>query len=183
MTRLIIVTGAAGFGKTKLISALVSKSVQAGVCPVGFLSIGQGRSAGQAESFDLVPLPAGERVLLAHRYQDLGGPRVGHFSFSTAAIAAGQEILHQAALQRVTLLIADEIGPLELLQQQGFTAIFPAISAGPLTAVVAIRQSLINTFLERSGLPAYLVISASDPAADSALWEAIDSSRSALAES
>jgi nucleoside-triphosphatase THEP1 len=57
-----------------------------------------------------------------HR-RELGGPRVGPYSFDPAGLARALRVLERAVSAGCDLLMVDEIGPLELEQGKGFAPI------------------------------------------------------------
>ncbi len=92
-----------------------------GIWDLGFAKVG----------FEAMDVGSGERWPLARTDQDLGGPRVGPYSFDPAALARALRVLRRACPEQsrrvatagCDLLIVDEIGPLELEQGKGFAPI------------------------------------------------------------
>lgn len=151
---LILVTGEHGSGKTTWCLELAREARSAGMEPAGLVSpavFEQGVKTG----IDLIQIATGERRHLAairrHAPSDSGvrpdSPR-RHWSFDPETLAWGNQVMK--ALQPGKLLILDELGPLELLENSGFTAGIEQIQRRnfALTCVV-VRPSLLQNALER----------------------------------
>jgi nucleoside-triphosphatase THEP1 len=90
-----------------------------------------------------------------HR-RELGGPRVGPYSFDPAALARALRVLRRAATLRQAqdaaagcdLLMVDEIGPLELEQGEGFAPILELLPVeGPTHTLIVVRPALLDQLL------------------------------------
>jgi len=78
----------------------------------GFLSYGEGGR--ERTGFTLVDLESGERVQLALKQNIDGWLPQGRFHFNPEALTRGRMILERAKKNRETILVVDEVGPLEL---------------------------------------------------------------------
>ena len=79
-----------------------------------------------------------------HR-QDLGGPRVGPYSFDPAGLTRALRVLERAISTGCDLLIVDEIGPLELEQGEGFAPILDLLPVeGPTHTLIVVRPALLD---------------------------------------
>ena len=82
-----------------------------------------------------------------HR-RELGGPRVGPYSFAPAALARAIRVLRRAATIECDLFIVDEIGPLELKQGEGFAPILDLLPIeGPTHTLIVVRPELLDQLL------------------------------------
>ena len=159
---IMLLTGPRGSGKTSACRALVADvrvrggSVAGLVCPACFredVKVG----------IDVVELAGGSRRRLATRAGDdlSGRPEgareltLGEWSFDPEALAWADEML-AAAPPACDLLVVDELGPLELLHGEGFTAALDLIDAGSSgLIVVVVRPDLLD--VARRRWPAALV--------------------------
>nr|NIO68125.1 hypothetical protein [Anaerolineae bacterium] len=95
-----------------------------------------------------VDVGSGERWPLARTDQELGGPRVGPYSFDPAALDRALKVLRRAISARCDLLMVDEIGPLELEQDQGFAPILDLLPVeGPTHTLIVVRPALLDPLL------------------------------------
>jgi nucleoside-triphosphatase THEP1 len=144
MARALILTGERGAGKTMLCLALAALSPR--YC--GLVSPSLLDRAGNRVGFAARCLASGEEWVLGRSDAELGGPRFGRFSFSSAGITRAVDCLRGilssppgAGPQPV--VIVDEIGPLELDQGEGLSPVLPLLAgAGHLLLVV--RPSLAD---------------------------------------
>ena len=150
---LFLVTGKRGAGKTTWCLELRRQARAAGVQPLGLISpavFEQGMKTG----IDLIDLASGERRRLAvnrhlalYRLPKQPGLAKRDWLFDPEALAWGNQILE--GLQHGELLILDELGPLELLEDEGLTAGMALIDEKRfgLTCVV-VRPTLVPTALQ-----------------------------------
>jgi len=100
--------------------------------------------------FEALDVGSGERWPLARTDQDLGGSRVGPYSFAPAALARALRVLRRAISAGCDLLIVDEIGPLELEQGKGFAPILDLLPVeGPTHTLIVVRPALLGPLLLR----------------------------------
>jgi nucleoside-triphosphatase THEP1 len=147
-----LVTGESGAGKSSWCQELVRRGREAGLTPVGLISpavFQDGRKVG----IDLIEVETGERRRLATKKEDKSSPSTAGLStqawdFDTETLAWGNRILER--LVPATLLILDELGPLEILDGKGLTAGLRLIDQKQYRlACVVIRPRLLPTALER----------------------------------
>lgn len=165
---LFLLSGASGSGKTTRCLALLQQARAAGLHPVGLVSPAV-FEAGARTAIDLLDVASGERRRLALRCPELalqqppgnmglsqrqtsgtsgldpqqppGTTRLS-WDFDPETIAWGNQIL--ATLPPGDLLLVDELGPLELLDQQGLTAALPRLDARlDRLAVIVVRPALL----------------------------------------
>jgi nucleoside-triphosphatase THEP1 len=82
--------------------------------------------------------------------QEMGGPRVGPYSFDPAALARALSALERAISAGCDLFMVDEIGPLELEQGKGFAPILDLLPVeGPTHTLIVVRPALLDPLLLR----------------------------------
>lgn len=140
--QLFLVTGLRGVGKTTWCGELIALARQRGLRVAGLWSppvFENGRKIG----IDLVDLASDARRRLANlRGKETAAVATIQWAFDADVIAWGS-----AALQTLPphdLLVLDELGPLEFMRGEGFTAALDVLDAGAYrVAVVVIRPSLL----------------------------------------
>ena len=169
-----LISGVIGAGKTALCRALAGEARAAGWDVAGLLSPGV-FEAGQKIAIQVEDLRSGERRLLASIEPRPGFDLpFGQWHFDRAALAWGNHVLKHSL--PCDLLVVDELGPLELLHGQGFTAAQGALAGGRYRMGLAVvRPALVET-LSALLLPQRVV--ASDPSSSSEeqaarLWGAV----------
>ena len=149
---LVLVTGESGAGKTTWCQELVLQARLAGLAPVGLVSPSV-FEAGARVGIDLVEIETGERRRLATKKENKTSPSQPGLStlawnFDPAVLAWGNGILDRLAA--ASLLILDELGPLEILDHKGLTSGLSLIDQKQYqTACVVIRPRLLPAALER----------------------------------
>ncbi len=151
----VLLTGPRGSGKTTACGALVAEMRGAGrrvggvVCPARFRD-------GAKVGIDVVEVAGGLRRLLAVRAgdataRDEGQGRelaLGAWSFDREALAWADEAL-AATSPLCDLVVVDELGPLELLRGEGFSAALDLIDTASGLVVAVVREELLGVALER----------------------------------
>ncbi len=146
--QLILLTGLSGVGKTTWCGQLVDLARERGLKVRGLLSpsvFQHGRKVG----INIQNLENGETRQLASLRQGeshkIGTPR---WSFNASVTEWANGTLEKVAPN--DLLVIDELGPLEFLQEQGLTAGLRRLDAGEYkVACVVIRASLLPNALQR----------------------------------
>ena len=86
-----------------------------------------------------------------------GGPSTGRFRFHAEGIRWGSEILLRT--QNCDLLVVDELGPLELLQGDGWHVALDVLRTGTyLWALVVVRPVLVARFGEKLVRPKAITV-------------------------
>lgn len=138
-----IITGEFGAGKTRWCQRFLELARQAGWNAAGILSPGLFED-GRKVTIEAVDVRSGERRRLAtrRRAEDCALIHTREWLFEMDTIRWGNTVVQQAL--PCDLLIVDEVGPLELLQGQGWVAALEAIASRAYRlAVVVVRPSLL----------------------------------------
>lgn len=139
---LFIVSGLSGAGKTTWCRDVIELAREQGLRVAGLLSPAFFENDHKT-AIDLQDVAGGERRRMARLLQqERTAVTTGRWSFDPAVIAWGNELLQN--LPAHDLLVIDELGPLELLQDQGLTAGLRLIDEEAYRiALVVIRPSLL----------------------------------------
>jgi nucleoside-triphosphatase THEP1 len=169
---LILLGGPVGVGKTTLCARAAVAARARGWAVAGVLApaiVEDGKKAG----IEAADLANGERRLLARSDCDLGGVRVGQYSFDDEALA-WMLSLDVAALAGDALAFVDEIGHLELDHGVGLAPLVPLL-AQPRQAdtVVVVRGDLLDVMVARTALAAPRVVTL-DPTHRDAAWAELE---------
>jgi nucleoside-triphosphatase THEP1 len=148
---LILFSGPIGSGKTTICQQLVATARARDLSVGGVLTppiIREGVKVG----IEAVDLDSGERRTLARNDRDLGGTRVGRYSFDDRTMA-WMLCRCQAALESDALAFVDEIGRLELNRGGGLAPLLPLL-VRPRTGhtVVVVRDTLLDALAARVNL-------------------------------
>lgn len=158
MSRLYIITGDRGAGKSTFCEYLVELAGPAGWQVGGILSPAV-IEAGQKTGIAAIDLRRGEQRLLAVRreaHQPVATLRTNRWSFDADVMAWGNAVLQTAV--PCDLLVIDELGPLEFERGEGWPAGLTALDSGNYRwGVVVIRPELLA--VARPRWPAAQVIS------------------------
>lgn len=152
-----LLTGPIGVGKTTVAAQVVGLALRQGMICGGLLAPALVNGCGQKVGIWGVDLLTGERRILARTDLDLGGPRVGLYSFSPSVLQWALGLLEKALHRRepgtdgrqsCDLVIVDEIGKLELWNGIGLAPVIPWLAAGgSLPFLVLVRDSLLGDLL------------------------------------
>lgn len=144
----ILLTGRRGVGKTTVCQAVAELARRWGHQPAGVISLALYDSHRAKVGLEVVDVGSSECWLLARSDRELGGPRVGPYSFDPAALARALKVLRRATSAGCDLLMVDEIGPLELEQGKGFAPILDLLPIeGPTHTLIVVRPALLDRLL------------------------------------
>ena len=141
---LFILSGARGIGKTTTCQRLVSALRARGIDHAGLICPARVQR-GEKIGIDLVAVRSGERRELATADDEPSLLCTAKYRFDAGAMAWGGRVLDDAT--PCSVLIIDELGPLELVHHQGWVNALDVLHAGRYQmAVVVIRPELVNKF-------------------------------------
>jgi len=149
---LVLVTGKRGAGKTSWCLELSRLARLWRLQPVGLLSPPVFQD-GRKVSIDLLNIATGERRRLAERRNgdradERPAMQTANWHFDIEVLSWGNRILEQ--IHDSELLILDELGPLELLDEKGLMAGTKAVDARRYRlGCIVVRPSLLQAACER----------------------------------
>jgi nucleoside-triphosphatase THEP1 len=163
-TRLFILTGEIESGKTSWLLELLRSAATQGLKVSGLVSPAV-FEAGHKIGIDALLLPQHQRMSFAtlakpqsrevkagcnHEHVKTNNPRL-KWNFNEQAIAEiNKHFAKLSADLADSLLIIDELGPLELLRDQGFTAALELLdNASYSNALIVVRPSLVENAQQR----------------------------------
>jgi nucleoside-triphosphatase THEP1 len=142
--KLLIVTGESGAGKTTWCTELAHRALSSGLTVAGLLSpaVFEG---GEKVAIDLLDISSAARSRLAGRRPATESGR--KWRLDPEVLSWANHIL--ASIVTCQLLIVDELGPLELLEHQGFTAGLELLDRKAFSACAVVRPTLLGAAQER----------------------------------
>ncbi|MEM5775115.1 MAG: nucleoside-triphosphatase [Anaerolineaceae bacterium] len=148
--RVLLITGERNSGKTLLCKRMIEIARRANWQIKGLLSPAI-LKGDQKTGIGVEDLYTGKRFMLARLPEeaDDGAPvRTEGWVFDERCVAWCNSVLEQAT--PCDLLVVDEIGPLELVQNSGWTAAIPAVATEKYhLALLVVRDELLATLQER----------------------------------
>ena len=146
-----LLTGAVGAGKTTAAERVVDLARRRGLVCGGLLAPALTDRRGSKVGIWGVDLLTGERRTLARNDRELGGPRIGVYSFDDDALTWAAGVIERAR-GACDLLIVDEIGKLELWSHTGLASVVPRLASGEARRSLAlVRASLLAELQARLG--------------------------------
>ena len=166
---LVLITGESEAGKTTWCRALIDRALARDLNPSGLISPAVFDS-GSKIAIDLIDIASHERKRLAERraadQPTRNGKGTRNWLFNDLVLAWGNAVLLN--LHLTDLLIIDELGPLELLENDGLTSGLKLIDERQYRlACVVIRPSLLATALDRWPWAKVLNVTRSAPVGES----------------
>ncbi|HKZ94136.1 MAG TPA: NTPase [Candidatus Bathyarchaeia archaeon] len=150
MKRLLLVTGRPGIGKTTVLLNTAAMLKERG-CSVGGMISREVRQKGNRVGFEIIDFETGCRGWLAHVNQPTG-PQVGKYRVNLRDLDSIGVKAIQTALRGSSIVIVDEIGPMELFSQAFIQVIKDTVDSSKLVLGVihnSARHPLIETIKRR----------------------------------
>jgi nucleoside-triphosphatase len=133
MTRILILTGAPGVGKTTVLTKTVDALKAKGVSVGGMVSR-EVREGGVRVGFEILDLTSGKHGWLAH--VNGSGPQVGRYHVNLNDLDNIGTVAIMQALEKCNAIAIDEIGPMELYSQKFKQAVAQALESKKLVLAV-----------------------------------------------
>ena len=150
MTKVLILTGSIGSGKSMVAARVAALAAQRGLRCDGLLCSARLEAGGAKVGIEGIRLGTGERRALADRDTSQPGLRCGIWRFEPGAMEWSLDAVLGAVSLRPDLLVVDELGPMELLEGEGLAPIIPELKAGKVPlALVLVRVGLLPALMER----------------------------------
>ena len=158
--RVVVVTGPSSGGKTATVMALVENLRAKDVQVAGFVQPGE--MAGERKvGFRLSDVATGEEAVLATLGERSEGDFGTRFQFSEEGFRLGREALSRTVPDSVVII--DELGPVELRGQGHMPAVRRALAVPELlAAVIVVRRALVPSLLAELDASDAVVIDVED---------------------
>ena len=176
MTRVLILTGAPGVGKTTVLTKTVDALKTKGISVGGMISR-EVRKNGERVGFEILDLPSGKHGWLA-QVNGQSGPQVGRYHVNLGDLDNIGTAAITQALEKCSVIAIDEIGPMELYSDKFKQAVAQALESKKLVLAVVhgkakdplvtqvkrrVDAEIFNvTFSNREKLPEQLITKALD---------------------
>ena len=145
-TRIYLVTGDPGSGKTTVVSKLLFKVKSEGFT-VGGVITREVRSHGERTGFTLLDLSTEESAVLAS-VEKKPGPRVGkyHIDLKSLSTLAPKALEH--ARKHSDIIVCDELGPMELFSPEFRRAVNDSILNSSKLSICVVHKRLADPLIE-----------------------------------
>ena len=162
-----LLTGSQGEGKTTVLEQAITRIRNEGVAVAGILS--RVRYAdGERIGYDVEDVSTGERAVLCRRDHDAearrnhdavarrnhdagarrdhaaGVPSVGPFVFHREGLSLGAKALAALSEHPVSVIVVDEVGPLELRGEGWAAPVRSLLNSAPRTILLVVRPALVE---------------------------------------
>ena len=145
--KVVILTGERGCGKSTVCAHAARLAQAKGLAVRGILTLPR-YDGGQRVGLDVEEVPTGVTHPLAELHQTTDGPTMGRYHFHADGIRRGRAILN--SITRCDALVIDELGPLELVEGQGWPDAIDVLNAGVCRlALVVVRPGLVSSLVNR----------------------------------
>jgi nucleoside-triphosphatase len=134
MTRILILTGAPGVGKTTLLTNTVDALKTKGV-RVGGMITREVREGNVRVGFEILDLTSNKHGWLAH-VNGQGGPQVGKYYVNLNELDNVGVAAITQAIEKCDVIVIDEIGPMELFSPKFKQAVTQALEGKKLMLTV-----------------------------------------------
>ena len=146
---IFVLTGESGCGKTTLCKRVVASLKARGLDVAGVVTLPRlAAQRGEKIGMDVEDVRTGERVALAERVAVGKGTANLSWQFDASSVERGAQILREAT--PCDVLVVDELGPLELIHNEGWIVALDILQAGHYrAALVVVRPSLLEDLRAR----------------------------------
>lgn len=145
-TRLFLLTGDPGAGKTTVVSKIILKLKTEGYTVGGVLTR-EIRARGERKGFTIIDISSEESAPLATAGSKLG-PRIGKYGIHLDSLAhLGVEALKHAAFYS-DVIVCDEVGPMELFSPEYRKAISAAVLHSTKPCLCVVHKRLGDPLIE-----------------------------------
>jgi len=155
-----IITGAIGEGKTTQVRKLVEE-LKAGNVSVKGIYSPRIMADGQTAGYDVVDIDSGFRVPFLRVDSESESKKIGRYSINPAAIEAGLKSLSVALNSNPDVIVADEIGKMEL-GNEGWFEKLGGVLKGSSILVFAVRDSFVEEIVNKFEMKDYSVMPVSE---------------------
>ena len=155
-----IITGAIGEGKTTQVRKLVEQLKAGNVSVMGIYSP-RIMVDGQTAGYDVVDVDSGLRVPFLRVDSESESKKIGRYSINPAAIEAGLKSLSVALNSNPDVIVADEIGKMEL-GNEGWFEKLGGVLKGSSILVFAVRDSFVEEIVNKFEMKDYSVMPVSE---------------------
>lgn len=155
-----LITGAIGEGKTTQVRKLVEQ-LKTGNISVRGIYTPRIMADGQTAGYDVVDIDSGLRVPFLRVDNKSELKKIGRYSINPAAIEAGLEALSVAIDCNPDVIVADEIGKMEL-GNEGWFEKLGGVLKGSSILVFAVRDSFVDEIVDKFEMKNYSVMPVSE---------------------
>ncbi len=148
-SEIVLLTGESGVGKTTYCTRIITYARKQGLTVTGLLTPSRSRR-GRKIALDVQDIRTGQSRPLAEEAGAARGPTIGKWQFHSESLDWGAEILRRAT--PCDLLLIDELGPLELTRNLGWTVALDVLRAGKYrVAAIVVRSKLLPALQKQIG--------------------------------
>jgi nucleoside-triphosphatase THEP1 len=148
ISRVIILSGGQGEGKTTLLATLIRTMREEGIV-VGGIRAPVVYVQGKRIGYDIEDIRTGVMTPLCRIAAEATLADVGSFSFLPEGLSAGRRALEPDAEHMPEVLIVDEVGPLELDGKGWAGQLEKNLRSFPGTVILVVRSGLVPQVLDR----------------------------------
>ena len=149
--KLIVITGEKGIGKTSVCRAVCEKAREKGYEVAGIISPPVFNTKGRKIGYKAENVVTNDSWILAKCEipKEVLGPTFGPYQFSHEGFRIAVQAMKNAIYRGYDLFVLDEIGPLEMIREDGFRpAVELLISHGFDNLLTVVRPSLVADVID-----------------------------------
>ena len=158
LTRVYIVTGDQGEGKTSFLLALADLLKKEAIPVGGILAKGEWINA-QRSGFQIVDVASGKGMPLASVARKENWISLGKFFFNPEAISFGNALFTGKQMEEKAILVLDEIGPFDMQGKLWSNALHKILSSFSGILILSVRKKLVQQVIHHWNLPRVEIIS------------------------